>query len=381
MDFRLKTLERYQTGGTKDHMQLAMPLPRTSKGMVYRYCPNESCAPRLFLLGEATTDQTVPEDGKTRIRRVPHTPGITCPYCGLDGLDNDFLFPGDIDAAREQVAWAATTDIANHLDDIFKNMVEQVNRGGRAITMRYEEGHREPPPGAWREDLLRNLRCDTCGCAYGVYAIGLFCPDCGTTNLALHFGREIELITKQLGLTQNLSDDEELAYRLLGNAHEDVVTALESYLKTTFRFLVRQRTPEQYQALCSKKAIGTSFQNIEKGRAQFAKLGLDPYAHIGEDDLTALQLNIEKRHIIGHNLGVIDENYAKNAANETTGETVELLASDTKKFADICMIVINRLVEDCPELQPAKSVPNTEEKQEDNQAQATIASSGEEGKR
>ncbi len=53
MDLRFKTLERYQTGGMKDRMQLAVPLPRTPKGLIYRYCPNESCAPRLFLLGEA----------------------------------------------------------------------------------------------------------------------------------------------------------------------------------------------------------------------------------------------------------------------------------------------------------------------------------------
>ena len=32
--------------------------------------------------------------------------------------------------------------------------------------------------------------CDHCGRDYGVFAIGLFCPDCGAPNLRLHFARE-----------------------------------------------------------------------------------------------------------------------------------------------------------------------------------------------
>lgn len=360
MEFRFRTLEQYRTGGTRENMQLAIPLPRTAKGLIYRYCPNETCAPRLFLLGDAPKDQTVPEGA--RVRRVPHTPGMTCPYCGHDAPDNDFLYPGDVQATKDHVLWAAKRDAMEFLSNAFKEMTQNVNRGGGGfIKMRYEEGPREPAPGVWREDLLRNLQCATCGRAYGVYAIGLFCPDCGTSNLILHFAREIDLITKQVALTKTIPGDEELAYRLLGNAQEDVLTALESYLKTVFRFLVLQREPDQYEALCSKKAIGNSFQNMERGRAQFAKLGLDPYARLSESDLKTLQLNIEKRHIIGHNLGVIDENFAKKAADEAQGETVELLGSDTKRFADICMDIIGGLVTECPELQPA--IPTAEDPQ------------------
>jgi hypothetical protein len=82
MDFRFKTLERYKVGGTRDRMDLALPLPRTAKGLVYRYCPNDSCAPRLFLLGNAPADQRIIAGREGQIRRQPRTPGETCPYCG-----------------------------------------------------------------------------------------------------------------------------------------------------------------------------------------------------------------------------------------------------------------------------------------------------------
>lgn len=60
-----------------------------------------------------------------------------------------------------------------------------------------------------------------------MFAIALFCPDCGAPNLALHFARETELVGQQVDLAES-QDRQELAYRLLGNAHEDVLTAFEA---------------------------------------------------------------------------------------------------------------------------------------------------------
>lgn len=351
MDFCFKTLEQHKVDGTHDRMKLAIPLPRTQRGMVYRYCPKESCAPRLFLLGQAPEDQKIITKGKRTVRRQPHTPGTTCPYCGHDAPDDEFLFPGDIQATTDYIAWAATKDAADILGDAMKNMVQSVNRSGGAIKVTYTPGRRDPPPSAWREDLLRNLTCDTCSREYGVYAIGLFCPDCGATNLRVHFQREIDLITKQVRTAQTMQDDPEFSYRLLGNAHEDVVTALESYLKTIFRYVVKKRLPDKYDDLCSKKAIGTSFQNVTRGQEQLEKVGINLYENFKDEEMEILQLNIEKRHVIGHNLGVVDENYAKNAENEKPGQTVQLLATDINKFAGICERVVQHLAEKCPELQ------------------------------
>ena len=56
-----------------------------------------------------------------------------------------------------------------------------------------------------------------------------FCPDCGAPNIHLHFAREVVLVREQVELAVSLaSDQRELAYRLMGNAHEDVLTAFEA---------------------------------------------------------------------------------------------------------------------------------------------------------
>ena len=54
-----------------------------------------------------------------------------------------------------------------------------------------------------------------------------------------------------------------------------------------------------------------------------------------EDDLGVLKLNIQKRHIIGHNLGVMDDRFAIHAQDARVGETVTLVADEVREFASL----------------------------------------------
>jgi hypothetical protein len=221
-------------------------------------------------------------------------------------------------------------------------------------------------PRAWREDLLRNLACDICGREYGVYAIGLFCPDCGCPNVHVHFKREAELIRQQIELAQSVESDgkQELAYRLIGNAHEDVLTTFETYQKTVYKYLAKQMFPaEESEKLISKKAIGNRFQNVNRGRKLFEKINIGPFEKISSADVEVLQLNIEKRHVIGHNLGIADEAYVESTQAEQPGTTVNILAGDISKFVEICGLVIIALEEQLkllPEADPGNDVPGNE---------------------
>lgn len=356
--FRFKRLEQHKTGGTRDKMELTIPAPQSPSGKIHRCCPVPNCVPNLFQLGLTPANQTIAEEHLGLIRRNPGTPGITCPYCGHDAPDDEYVFRGDIKAAQDYIKWAAAQDVGDHLEQWARDLNRKLKRSGGgfiSMEMKVKRSHRSRP-FVWREDLLRDLTCDICGRAYGVYAIALFCPDCGTPNLHVHFQREIDLIDDQIELAKRIEGEgkKELAYRLLGNAHEDVLTAFETYLKTIYRFLVKKRmTPEEATKLCTKKEIGNRFQNIERGRALFTKLGIDPYAHLDETDLSFLRLNIEKRHVVGHNLSMADEAYVQAAQTEQPGQTVTLLAGEITRFAVICQTVVVRLMKENSEFYPS----------------------------
>jgi hypothetical protein len=336
---RFRNLDKYRTGGSESQKELSIPLPKTPDGRVYRYSPNADAHPRHFVLGDAQRPDDISETMRARMKLEPGSPQTVCPYSGIVEADQAFTHPDDREAVLELVKHAAFADV----QDEFARMFDDINRRQpRNSLIRIEakvSKRSRPRPRFYRSDLLRELVCDHCGRDYGVYAIGLFCPDCGAPNLHLHFAREVALVEAQVALADQLdAAQEELAYRLLGNAHEDVLTAFEATLKTVYLFGWRVAKP-----LDPLPKVGNDFQNVERGQKRFAELGLDPYALLDGDALTTMKLNIQKRHVIGHNLGVIDAKFAELSGEANIGETVHLVAEDIRAFAHLAQQVVDGL--------------------------------------
>ena len=354
-DLRFRRLERRRMGGARDRMALAYPIPRSPSGKVYQLSPSPHAVPRLFLIGDAPKERMVAERHRSRIRRVPGPGQTVCPYTGHVADDAEFVHSADIETAHKQVLYEAAADMSDYLGELARDFNRKQPRDG-FVTIRMEhKPSRLSPPAAIREDLLRDLVCEICARAYSVYAIALFCPDCGAPNLTLHYRREVALVHEQLTLatSQDSAGRHELAYRLMGNAHEDVLTAFETTLKTVYRYLIRERLPERAETLCRKKAIGNAFQSVARGREKFASLRINPFEVLSDQERVRVTLNFEKRHVIGHNLGIADEHYVALTQKDQLGATVQLIGKEIGGFADSCLTVINQLeVALLPESEP-----------------------------
>jgi hypothetical protein len=337
---RFTNLGRYRTGGTSSNMQLGIPLPKTPNGRVYRYSPNEHAHPRHFVLGDPTPDFVITDDARVRMRQEPRSKQTICPYSGTVADDDEFTHPDDKQAALKIVEHAAISDVEAELARMFGSLNRSQSRNSM---IRIETKVRQTPrptPRFSREDLLRDLVCDHCGRDYGVYAIGLFCPDCGAPNLRLHFAREADLVRRQVDLADAQTEaNHELAYRLLGNAHEDVLTACEATLKTVYLYGVTRQATDGV----AWKLVKNDFQNVEFAQKRFAELSIDPFSCLNAEELATLKLNIQKRHIIGHNLGVMDEKFAEHAEDARLGETVHLVGEEVRLFAELGQRVVNEL--------------------------------------
>ena len=336
---RFRNLERYRTGGAGSRMELRIPLPKTPDGRVYRFSPNESAEPRHFVLGDVNRPDPISDVMRARMKLEPGSRQTVCPYSGVIADDEEFTHPDDREAALEIAKHAALSDMEDQVSRMFQGIGRRNNRNSMLkIEVKTSKSAR-PRPRFYRTDLLRELVCDHCGRDYGVYAIGLFCPDCGAPNLHLHFSREVDLVDAQVQLADGLDSElEELAYRLLGNAHEDVLTAFEATLKTIYLFGWAAAHPGE-----PAPRVGNDFQNVERGQKRFAELGFDPYAVLDDPELGAMRLNIQKRHVIGHNLGVIDAKFAQLSDEAGIGETVHLVGEDIRAFATMARKVIDAL--------------------------------------
>jgi hypothetical protein len=328
-------LSRYRTGGTTSNMKLSLPVPRTPDGRVYRFSPNEHAHPRHFVIGNVVGEAPLTDELRARMKHDPHIPKTVCPYSGTVADDAAFTHPKDQKAALELVKHEAAQDIEDAVTQMFKDAF----KGSKNV--KFTPGKRstpKPKPRFARQDLMRELVCDHCGRDYGVFAIGLFCPDCGAPNLRLHFAREAELVDDQVSLAEEIeADNEELAYRLLGNAHEDVLTAFEATLKAVYLHGNAQA------GVTPLPKVGNDFQNVDKALKRYGELGVDPFADLTDAEMAALKLNIQKRHIIGHNLGVVDDKFATHASDAKVGETVHLVGEDIRQFAAISQKVVDAL--------------------------------------
>jgi hypothetical protein len=265
----------------------------------------------------------------------PRSQQTVCPYSGAVAPDAEFNHPDDLDAAVKAVGHAAMEDLRAEIQRTLGGISGR-SRG----SIKFKPSKARPGPQFARHDLMRELVCDHCGRDYGVFAIGLFCPDCGAPNLRLHFQREVALVDAQVELTEGVGDGQpELAYRLLGNAHEDVLTAFEATLKTVYHYGVAPQGSHEP----APKPILNDFQNVEKAKRRFQALHFDPFEHLDAGQLAVLVLNIQKRHIIGHNLGVVDAKFAQHAQDAKVGETVRLVGEDIRVFAAVSQIVVDRL--------------------------------------
>lgn len=334
---KMKNLKKYQVGGTGSKMDLSIPLPQTPEERTYRYSPNEDAHPRHFVFGDRAAEFSIEEHKRARMRQEPGSSEKICPYSGIIADDTDFTHPKDREAAVKIVEHAAMQDVQTAFSDMLKGVASK-SRGG--ITYKPGARNKRPKPHFGRHDLMRLLICDCCGRDYGVFAIALYCPDCGAPNISLHFAREVELVLQQVAIAEDLGEgQDELAYRLLGNAHEDVLTAFEAAQKVVYL----HRVSLEKSGAPTAKPVRNDFQNVERARRRYAEFEIDPFDAFSDSERELLDLNIQKRHVIGHNLGVVDAKFAENAQDARLGETVELLGTDIRDFSRLCQLVVSAL--------------------------------------
>lgn len=348
-----RRLEKYQIGQRGAVRELAMPLPRTATGKVDRQCPRSECTPGRFQVGEAPSNRSIAPDRLGRARRPANAQGTTCPYCGHDDDGSAFISSADRRAAIDHLRWAAREDVADALGSI----LDQALRGMKGIKLT-RSSRRRSPPSQYREDLLRDVTCDTCARAYGVYGLALFCPDCGASNILVHLDREHALVKEQLALLDLAHTSPEHRLRSQMNGLEDVISSLEAILKAVYVHVVRRRFPsEDATRMTSKKSIGTKCQNPDRARELYSPLGMDPFGCLNADELSALQLAQAQRNVVTHNTGLVDEAYVTSTGQGHIGQSFPLSLQDVARAMSIACEVVIHLERSCPELTPKGRAP------------------------
>ncbi len=221
-------------------------------------------------------------------------------------------------------------------------------RGQPSSSLTYRPGSLPSVRHYAEKKLKRIIQCDDCGNKYAVYGIALFCPRCGRGNLHLHLKRSSEVIRTLLEMKSEIENQAgtEAGYHLLGNCLEDCVSLFEGFLKTIYsqalRFTVSDQDREQ-----KLTQLKNAFQNLSRAETIFrSDFGWDIFDSITHVDREFMELQFAKRHVITHNLGLVDDRFREQANSwQSKGQDVELSDGDISRLLGLLEQVLLKVIE------------------------------------
>ncbi len=333
-------MKKYRTGKTPEgNNQFNVPLQPDEDGMIGRECPNDDCQPKYFKISMTVSDELV-----EKIDDFSQT-NVTCPYCGsVDNIQHYLT-----EAQLEWVKSMMFRDVAK----TFQNMTRSIFKPSRSspksmfsVSFSFKPGSLPSVRHYVEEKLKQIVECDSCKYKYAVYGISFHCPLCGEGNLAHHLKRSSELRSKLIEESERISNErgEEAGQHMLGNALEDTVSLFETFLKHIYQYEIKKKLSKE-DAESKIKKIRNTFQRIEGAEQLFkGDLGIDLYSALKPQDKSFLEEQFLKRHVLTHNLGLVDKKYQEKAKTyERQGAELEISEGDVKKTLSLVTEIVEKI--------------------------------------
>ncbi|MDO8532668.1 MAG: hypothetical protein Q7T26_11000, partial [Dehalococcoidia bacterium] len=265
-----------------------------------------------------------------------------CPYCGHTGDQSQFATQDQIEYAN---SYAANQLTKSFIAELKKHEFNFTSPGlfGLGISLTVT-GHPHPIKPYEEKKLETEVVCEQCTLRYAIYGVFALCPDCRRHNSLQILNKNLELACKQIAFADTEGCTPEFSQHLISAALATVVSAFDGFGRESYRIL---NEGELRQFGTRPKAV--SFQNLTSARQNLLRLfGYDIAAWVTPDEWTLAVKCFQKRHLLAHKMGVVDEAYIKltndHAAilgrkiaisSDEIVRLVEVLKTMGQKFADL----------------------------------------------
>lgn len=303
---------------------ISIKIESDERGYFDRECPNEECKYRFKVLME---------DWENKVSDEVH-----CPLCGQVAPEDEWWTQDQLERIQEIAKSWALNYIQETIGKEFKKL-ERQTRHNKFVSFKYDPGVRvsfvNNPIGQspeWETEIC----CEKCGTHYSVIGSAFFCPCCGFNSATNSFNDSLDSIQKMLDsvnemrilLANKYSEDtaETMCRGLIESSIGDMVSAFQKFACSV------------YEDISGNKARNNDFQIVDKG----SKLFEDATSHKYSDWLTASELDLmkilfQKRHILEHNNGIVDQKYIDNSndTNYAVGQRIVVKAKDAYSLLKI----------------------------------------------
>ena len=303
--------------------QIPLSIASDADGYFDRECPSGECLFRF---------KVHIDDWCKKVRDEE----VFCPFCGHTAASDKWNTQEQHKYARN----AVISHIKQSLSSALEQDAAQWNRrqprdSVLSITMkvRNRPHHVSLPPAA-AEPMQLKISCTECACRYAVTGAAFFCPACGNNDAGSVFDRSLNGIRKVLDALEAVRtavadrDTAETTVRLLTeNGLQNAVTAFQRYAEVLYAKLPNP-----------PPARRNAFQNLTDGSDLWHSATGKRYGdYLDPADLTVLKRAFQKRHLLAHTQGIVDQAYISRSGDSTyrLGQRVVIRASAVWECVDL----------------------------------------------
>ncbi len=282
-------------------MEIKISFPTDEDGLNGRECP--SCKKYFKVKFGTGIQDSVP---------------CHCPYCNYINSHDHFWTKDQLDYAKSVAMNYATNEIQKSL----KKLEVKPNRN-QFISLEIKVKGKPTPIIRYHEkDLEQKVLCKQCTLEYAIYGKFGYCPDCGIHNSHEIFINNLEIFKKLLLLSSNQKP--EISRLIIDDALKNSVSIFDGFCREILRL--------------KDSSHKISFQNIENARKKILQsYNFDIINGIRETEWVKIIEAFQKRHLLSHKLGIIDEQYIKKTKSIPTllGKRIDVCEEEVLEVTDL----------------------------------------------
>lgn len=307
---------------------ISVPIEEDSKGYIDKQCPSQECEFRFKV-------------NKEDWKNLFHDEAVWCPQCKHEA-------PADQWFTKEQVSHA-TNEAHSVVDGVIHNaMLDDANDFNRrqnkksfiSMSMKVSGGKKRTYalPAEAAEEMQLEIQCEKCSSRFAVVGSAYFCPACGHNSVERTFFDSLRKITAKTANVETVraaiensvgKDEAELTCRsLIETCVSDGVVAFQKLCEGLYE--------------THGQAPFNIFQRLEQSETLWRDLYTDSYSEwLSADEYAELKILYQKRHLLAHNEGIVDDRYVSKSGDikYKSGQRLVITISDI----DVMVNCLNKL--------------------------------------
>lgn len=316
-------------------VRVPLSLPLDEEGYLDRQCPSAECETEFKVFFEDWREKVSDER-------------VFCPVCRCEAPATSWNTASQAEFIRQSVINYAQERIVTAMEEDARQFNRAQRPGFVSLSLSVKPGRKEIVlPVNVAETMRQSFACEICGCRYASVGLAYFCPACGHNSVVVTFEKTVstirELMSQISAVTSALEGvvDKDTARDSVRNTLEDslcrLIGAFQHYTESLFN---------QIPGASGIKQRKNVFQNLPESSGLWKTLTGRGYDDIlSKTEFAELEQLFQKRHLIVHRNGIIDQDYIAKSRDTSylIGQRLVISEAAVLRLADIVTLLSNEL--------------------------------------